>query len=68
MAKFNIDAPLSKGKQVTWQASLEDGESLKDVVSQMKTAATRKFGLAAPLRRWAITRDSSGTIIVTMHM
>lgn len=68
MAKFNIDATLVKGKRVQWQASLEEGESLKDVVRQMKTAAIRKFGLAAPLRRWAITRDSNGTVTVTMHI
>lgn len=68
MAQFNIDAHLSNGKRLQWLAIPEEGESLQDVVRQMKTAATRKFGLAAPLRRWTIIRASNGVVTVTMHM
>ncbi|MDH1012016.1 hypothetical protein N5J43_16825 [Pseudomonas nicosulfuronedens] len=68
MAQFNIDAHLSNGKRLQWLAIPDEGESLQDVVQQMKTAATRKFGLVAPLRRWTIIRASNGVVTVTMHM
>lgn len=68
MAQFNIDAYLRKGKRVSWLAIADEEESLHDVMNQVARAATKKFGQAAPLRRWSVMRASNGCITVSMHV
>lgn len=68
MAQFNIEAYLKQGKRVSWLAIADDGETLSDVCAQVKQASTKKFGLAAPLRRWSVMRASNGCITVTMRL
>ena len=68
MAQFSIDAYLRQGKRVSWLAIADDGESLRDVMDQVKQAATKQFGLAAPLRRWSVMQASNGCITVTMQL
>lgn len=68
MAQFKVDAYLKQGKRVSWLAIADEGESLRQVMDQVARAATKKFGLAAPLRRWSVMRASNGCITVTMQL
>ena len=68
MAQFNVDNYLRQGKRVSWLAIAEDGETLSDVCAQVKQAATKRFGLAAPLRSWSVMQASNGCITVTMRL
>ncbi len=68
MAQFNIDAYLRQGKRVTWLAFADEGEDLSDVCAQVQKAATKRFGLAAPLRRWSVMQASNGCITITMQL
>ncbi|MOA57175.1 hypothetical protein D3C78_1813050 [compost metagenome] len=68
MAQFNIEAYLKQGKRVSWLAIADDGETLSEVMDQVAKASTKKFGLAAPLRRWSVMQASNGCITVTMQL
>ena len=67
MAQFNIDAHLSDGTRLQWLAIAEHDESLQRVASQVKQAASRKFGPIVLLKRWTVLRASNGAITVTLH-
>lgn len=68
MAQFNIEAYLRQGRRVSWLAVADEGETMREVMDQVARASTRKFGLAAPLRRWSVMQASNGCITVTMQL
>ena len=66
MAQFNIDAHLSSGQKLEWLASPGKGESVQQVVSQVRQAAIEKFGKAALFKRWRHVVSSNGYVTVQM--
>ena len=66
MARFNIDAHLSSGQRLEWLAAPDKGESVQQVVTQVRQAAIDKFGKAALFKRWKHVVSSNGFVTVQM--
>jgi len=66
MAQFNIDSHLSNGKALDWLALPDAGETVQQVVAEIKQAAINKFGISAWQARWSHVAASSGYVTVRM--
>ncbi|MBX9754784.1 MAG: hypothetical protein K2X80_08525 [Pseudomonadaceae bacterium] len=67
MANFNIDSSLSNGKRLDWLAAPNKGETVEQVVIQVRQAAMKKFGNGVWFNRWTHVVACNGFVTVQMH-
>jgi hypothetical protein len=67
MANFNIDSSLSNGQRLDWLAAPNKGETVEQVVIQVRRAAMQKFGNDVWFNNWTHVVACNGFVTVQMH-